>query len=453
MAGIKTWSNKSQNRMILFTAVVVAVSTLVVKAIAFAKDLLVAHNFGVSADLDAFLLAFMLPQFVGLTITTAFHTSLVPAYVETQQKSGPEQAQELLSAVFGRVLLILALTTVALAVIGPLILPMITRDFDPAHFNLTVFLFFLTLPTLFIQGITAFWNAVINAQNKYALAALAPMAVPLATIALIVLPRNTLGVYALAFGLLVGFSIQAVASVYQLKRLGIRIRPQWHVQASELRHTVAVVFQQFLPAAASTLIATSNEVIDQSMAASLGEGGVAALNYGVKIFVFAATVGTTGLGISFLTHFSTMVAEKRWQDVRHTYTVYARLIAAVTLPIILLVVALSPSIIELVFERGAFTSNDTFVVSQIQSAYFLQLPFLFLIILTQRLLSALKMQAVFLWGAPINVVANIVLNLVFSRLFGIAGIALATTAVMGISFLFLYVSARRGLKQAEEREA
>ena len=62
--------------------------TLIVKFVAFAKDLVVANHFGVSRELDAYLVAFILPSFAINVVAGAFHTSLVPTYIETREHEG-----------------------------------------------------------------------------------------------------------------------------------------------------------------------------------------------------------------------------------------------------------------------------------------------------------------------------------------------------------------------------
>jgi putative peptidoglycan lipid II flippase len=88
-------------------------------------------------------------------------------------------------------------------------------------------------------------------------------------------------------------------------------------------------------------------------------------------------------------------------------------------------------------------------VSQVQSAYLLQLPVHLLGILYVRLISALQANRLLTIGSAVNLVVNILLNVIFMRWFGVAGIALSTAGVYAVSCAFLAVSAHRRLAAAE----
>ena len=97
----------------------------------------------------------------------------------------------------------------------------------------------------------------------------------------------------------------------------------------------------------------------------------------------------------------------------------------------------SDLIVETLFERGAFGSEDTKQVSQIQMFYALQIPFYILGILAVRLISSLKSNYILMYGAAISLPLNIALNYVFMQWFGVSGIALSTACVYLVSFIFL----------------
>ena len=374
-AVIKEWSQRSTNRKIFLAAAVVGGMTLVVKAVALLKDLVVAQQLGVSSDLDAYLIAFILPQFAINVTAGALQTSLVPTFIEVRDREGDEAAQELFSAVIARALLILVGCVLLFGVIGPLVLPIIGSGFDAHTFELSRNMFYMTLPAIIISGMGVIWGAILNAYDRFALAAVAPGAVPLLTIVLLVLTIQQLGVYALALGLIAGFTAQAVLMAWSLRQHHLSLLPRWRTRP-EFSHYVRQVMLQFAPAAAGAVLASSTNLVDQAMATPLGAGSVSALNYGSKLLSFIIGVGATALGISILPHFSKMVAEQDWAKVRHTFRTYALLIVGATLPLVAIFTIFSEPIIRLLYQRGAFTAQDTVLVSQIQAALFFSFRFI-----------------------------------------------------------------------------
>jgi peptidoglycan biosynthesis protein MviN/MurJ (putative lipid II flippase) len=88
------------------------------------------------------------------------------------------------------------------------------------------------------------------------------------------------------------------------------------------------------------------------------------------------------------------------------------------------------------FNGARFNSADTHIVGQVQAAYLLQVPFYLIGMLFVRCVTALRSTQVMVWGNIINLMACVVLTYWFMRLFGVVGIALATSAMYGVSCVF-----------------
>ncbi len=398
-----------------------------------AKDLFVAKHFGVSSQLDAYLVAFILPSFVVNVAAGAFHTSFLPTYIETRQREGQEAAQALFSAVTARMLLILTGGTVVLGVLGSVVLPIIGSGFDAPTLALCRSLFFLLLPSIVINGLAVLWGATLNSDDRFALAALAPMAVPSAIIVFLLLTVETWGVYAIGFGIVVGFIVQTILLGWSLKRRKLNLRPRWGASTPALRQ----VMNQYLPMVAGAALASSTDLVDQAMATPLGSGSVSALNYGIKITALLIGIGALALGNAVLPYFSRMVAVQDWKALRHTLKTYSLIILTASILVTSIIIVFSEPLTRLFFQRGAFTQADTKLVSQIQVCYALQLPFYFLGTLTVRVVSSLKANHILMLAAILNLLVNVSLNYVFIHWFGIVGIALSTSVVYLVSYSFV----------------
>ena len=77
----------STNRKIFRAALTIGLVSTVAKGGAVFKDLVIAHTFGRSDALDAFLIAFLLPSFVLALVMSSLGLALIPVLVETK-KSG-----------------------------------------------------------------------------------------------------------------------------------------------------------------------------------------------------------------------------------------------------------------------------------------------------------------------------------------------------------------------------
>jgi putative peptidoglycan lipid II flippase len=187
------------------------------------------------------------------------------------------------------------------------------------------------------------------------------------------------------------------------------------------------------------------------MAALLGSGSVSALSYGSKVPVGLVAIGAMALSTATLPYFSQMAAANDWQGCRHTLKRYSVLMLSVSVPITVLLIIFSRPLVRVLFQRGAFTSFDTDLVSRVQVFYCLQIPFYVLGMVFVRFISSVRRNDLLMYAAAINLVVDIVMNLVLMRIWGVAGIALSTSIVMMISFLFVCISSIRLLSRQSQK--
>jgi putative peptidoglycan lipid II flippase len=206
---------------------------------------------------------------------------------------------------------------------------------------------------------------------------------------------------------------------------------------------------QYLPLVMSAMLMSSSSVIDQAMAAWLGPGSVAALNYGNKIPAFLAGMGATALGTAVLPHFSRLVVVGDIVSLRHTIKTYTRWILAISVPCAVVFIAGSEWIVKLVFERGAFRPEDTLIVARIQQMYLLQVPFFVVGILAVRVLVAMSKNHLLTLMSVINLVVNVIGNIVFMRWLGVSGIALSTSVVYMVSMTMILIFVAKTLRDLE----
>jgi len=439
------WSEASVNRRIFAAAMTVGISTLAVNLAFVLRDAGVAGYFGRGDEVDAFLIAYLLPSFAINVIAGSFSAAFIPTYVQVREDQGDQTADRLFSGVTVWSLGLLAAIAALLGVLSGSLLPVLASGFSGEKLALTRSLFILFLPLIVLSGIATLWSSLLNARKRFVISALAPIMPPLAALAGLFAAGRALGIFALAIGIMAGTVLQGLVLAAALKQEDIRLRPRWQGMTPELRR----VLDQYLPMVAGALLMSMTGVVDQGMAAMLDPGSVAALSYGTKIVTFVVGLGMMAIGTAILPHFSQMAGAKDWQAIRHTVRTYARMILLLCVPATVLLVLLAEPMISVLFERGAFVRQDVQLVGRVLAFASLQVPFYLLGILYVRLISSLQRNTLLLWGAAISLPLDVVLNLVFMRWMGVAGIALSTSIVMVVSCCYLFLSAEYALRKAE----
>ena len=438
------FASGSVNLRLLLATASIALATICVKAAAAAKELLVAYRLGTAPDLDAFLLAYMFPAFLVGVLSGSLQAAFVPRFLEADRWRGPAASRRLASSFAALLLVCLLVATVALSPLVSAILPVLARGFAPDTVAQSQRFLWLLMPLLVINGLAGFWASVLNARERFMPVALAGALTPVVIMLTLWLAWSWLGSHALVVGTLAG----AVLELLVLALFMVRARQGLLSVRVRMDADHREVGRQFLPAAMGSVLMGGTLLVDQTMAAWLEPGSVAALNYGSRVTLVLVGVGTMALGTAALPYFARMVAQRDWVGVRATFRTYTRLIVLATVPLTLLLVLATEPIIRLLFERGAFSARDTELVSDVQAMFALQIPFYTWSILAVRLISAMGANYVLMWGAMISLVLDVALNLLFSRYLGVAGIALATSCVYAVACGYFLVELRRRLPGA-----
>lgn len=424
-------SKRSTNNRIMRAALTVGSLTILVKLAAVAKELVVGWRFGVSDALDAYLIAVLIPPIGINIIANSFSTALIPTYIRVREHEGKAAAQDLLASVTGWSLLLLTIGTVLFVAAAPWYLPYLASNFSADKLSLTFRLLCIVAPMMILTGLNNLWGAVLNAGEKFALAALTPVLTTGITIILL-LGGPHLGIYALVWGLVVGALVETVALGWALRRQGIGLRPRLGRLDENLRQVV----KQFSPKVVGNALRSGTSTADRSFAAMLPAGSVSALNYGNRITSTLLNIIGTALGAAVMPYFSKMAAHGDWAGVRHTLRRYLTLIFAATVPLAAIFYFFSTPIVQMIYQRGSFTGAHAELVGKIQAFYALCLPFSIANGVLSRLLSSVLATHITMWAAALSLVLNVVLDLWLMRHYGIAGLALSTSCVACAIFFF-----------------
>lgn len=407
--------------------------TVAVKVAGAVKVILAARLFGAGDEMDAYLIAFLLPSFFMDMLAGPLDSALIPALVELREKREKAAAESLYRAALAAAGAGFLMAAVAAAATSGWFLPLLASSFTPAKLASTQQLMLLMIAVVPLSGLAATWRAVLNSEHQFAYAAAVPLITPILSIAVLIAAGKQYGVLALAIGTIAGAVLEAMAGAVGVKRAGYAIIPRWTGATGALRQVAG----QYAPLVAVALVMTGSALVDQGMAARLGSGSVAALSYGTRLLAVLITIGPTAVGTAVLPHISAGVVLGEPGAVRRTLRTYGIFILAVILPATAVLIYFSEPIIRILFQTGRFDPASTHLVSSVQRASLLQLPIAVLLALEIRLTSALKANRVLYRVAELSLLLTFVIDLILMRWFGVVGIALAGVAIRLVSSLYL----------------
>ncbi|MGE3459389.1 MAG: murein biosynthesis integral membrane protein MurJ [Kofleriaceae bacterium] len=434
----------SGGRELIPAALKVGSCALTVKALAAGKELLVAYRFGTSAELDAYLFAYLFPAFLINILSGSLQSAFVPKLLAAQVAADHDRASRLVGAasvvVLG-LLICVALVTLPIAVAA---IPRLARGFDGATIDSCQTLVMWLMPLLVLNGLAGFWTGVLNAQRRLVYAALVPATTPLVVAASLWLLWDESGILAVVIGMYVGAAVELWLTMSGLRSTGVRLFAGLRGLAADFRALVS----QFWPAAGANALMSTTTMIDQVFAAALTSGSVAALAYGTRITGVVSSVMVMAISTVTLPFFSRLAAEADLPALKRGLKVSALLVLAFGLPAAILIATSSQAIIATFYERGAFSAEDTQLVSSIQVWHALQIPVYALSIVAVRFIAAMSATRILLLGAAVNVLTDLAFNAWLTPRIGVPGVAIANVAMYTVSCVFLWSAAIWRLRTA-----
>lgn len=410
------------HRRVFQDAATVGVLTSLTKIAAAVKVLVTARYFGASDDLDAFLIAFLLPTLVVETVAGTFTPSIIPSLIRSQNY-GFDRTNRLAQAGLALVLGGLSVLTVVLAATDRLLLPLLGASFSPEKLQLTHGLFLSMILWIPLSAASACWRAVLNAHGQVGLATAVYLSAPVITIGMLVAGVGTWGIWVLAAAQMLGVLLECAVLAVGVKRLGYSLTPRWLGWTPE----ILAVRGQHWPMLIGTLITAGCALVDQAVAGALGSGTVSALSYGIKLSGVLIAVGGTGMATAVLPEFSRLISEGRWDALRHSVRVHVGVAMAVMTPVTLLLAIGSDEIVRLIYQGGRFSEKDAVLVADVQQYALLMVPFAVALLIGQRLATALGAAELVLRAGILSMTVNIAGDWMLPRWMGVGGIALAST--------------------------
>jgi putative peptidoglycan lipid II flippase len=433
-------------RLALSTAIF-SVATGASRVLGLVREIVAAYYFGAAGKINAFTIAFQVPNLVrALVADAAVSSAFVPVFSELLEKGERKRAWRVASSLFW--LLLLGLTAVTAFFI--LIAPLVVAAFgDPGgDASLAVTLSRILFPTVVLLGVSGIIVGILNSYEEFTVPALAPVAWNLAIIAGLVVgvPRvegEDAELYIYAGSILVGTVIQVLLPVPWLRGRDGRLQLviDWRDPA------VKRVFALMLPVTIGLGLINFNMVVDALFASRLIDPNLAptAIDKAFRLYMLPQGMFSVAVATVLFPSLSRAAARMDLDAFRKTLTSGLRYIGFLLIPASVVLAVLAEPVVRVVYQRGAFTAHQTTVVAGALAAFALGLTFNGTMLMLNRGFFSLQSNWVPTAVALANLAFNAVLDAVFYRL-GIWGIPLATSLVnlAGTAALLVLMHRRLG---------
>jgi len=395
----------------------------------FIRDILTASILGAGPLADAFFVALKLPNFFRrVTAEGAFSVSFVPLYTEMLGQEGREQADSFASNTLAIMFLILSVFTVLALLTMPWIIYAIAPGFhdDPLRYGLATELARITFPYLLMMSMTALLGGVLNALDRFAPFAAAPILFNLSLIGalLFLTPVMETPGHAMAWGVAIAGILQFGLLFISAKKAKFAFklaRPRFDMRIKRL-------FKLMGPGIIGAGVMHINLFADLVIASMLATGSISYLYYADRLNQLPLGMVGIAVGTALLPMLSKTIASGDTEKARNLFNRALEVCFLLALPAAVGLFMISMPLVVTLFEHGTFSKDDSLMTILVLTAYAIGLP----------AYVAVKVLSTAFWAkqdtatpVKVSVVAtlfNIVCSLwlAFTMGLGVLGIAVAT---------------------------
>jgi putative peptidoglycan lipid II flippase len=415
--------------------------TLVSRLTGFIRDVVMAAILGAGPVADAFFVALRLPNhFRAIFAEGAFAAAFVPAYARTLEQAGLPAAK-LFADQIAAALIVINLVLLAIAMIFmPWVVGVLAPGLDPERFELAVALTRITFPYLALVSLETLFAGILNANDRFATAAGAPILLNLSIIGTLLLaPFFQDAGHAAAWGvLLAGIAmVFVVGGDAELHGYGVRLRMPKLDEPT----------RRFLKALGPAIIGAGGVQLalfaDTLIASFLPTGSISALYYADRINQLPIGVVGIAVGTVLLPEMSRRLAAGDEKGAASAQARGIQLALLLTVPCAAAAMIIPDLIMRALFARGAFTAEDAAAAGATLAAYSVGLlPFVMMRSFTAPFY-ARGDTATPVMAALLAAAVNIGLKIVLMGPLAQVGLALATSVGAWINLSLLALFARR----------
>jgi putative peptidoglycan lipid II flippase len=415
------------------------------KVVAFGRQVLVARLYGVGAELDAYNAANNLPDTLYSLISGgALTVALIPLLTEARERAGQPGLWDFFSRVANLAFAVTAALSVGIAVLAlPLVQYVVVPRFTAEQHLLVADLMRWNLLATLLFSLSSLLTGALQANQHFLLPALAPLMYNLGQIGGVLLlgpvrrlaetwgdvpvlgsVLNTLaavspdlGIYAFAYGAIIGAGLHLLVQLPGLPRVGFRWQPLFSLRDESVRRLLVIMGPRILTIACLSAIF----IINDNLASGFNEGAISALAFGWVIMQLPQTVIGTASGIALLPTLGELVAQGRPAELTRLLRRALLIMFALTAAVTVGAGALLPFAANAVFPERAD------LVTQASELFMLGLVGHSIKEVTARTFYAHKDARTPLLTAAINLAVFVVLGVALTPVMGFAALALANS--------------------------
>ena len=440
-----TVSKITQKIYLRNSVLVTGFMTFISRITGLLRDVLFSQLFGVSANMDSFLVAFKIPNLLRRFFAEgAFSQGFVPILNEYKEMQ-PDKLSGLVGSTFGSLSLVLFIITA----IGTLFAPVMVYLFAPGfsgnedQIATTAQMLRYAFPYIFFISLTSLLGSVLNAHGNFSVPAITPVILNLCLIcaSIFLSPYFNPPELVLAIAVFLAGLFQLLFQLPFILKRKLAFRPRIDFSHPGVRQ----IYKLMLPGILGSSVAQINILIDTLIASFLVSGSISWLYYSDRLMEFPLGVFGVAVATVILPRLSSEKAKASMHDFRHSLAWGMNAVITIGLPSAIGIILVGDTLLHIIFFSSQFSLVDISMAYASLVAYSLGLVAFMLVKILAAGYYSRKDTKTPVRIAVYSLILNLVLNIIFIYVFHLfrgnalhAGLALATSCSAMFNAFFLY---------------
>jgi putative peptidoglycan lipid II flippase len=428
------------HRGLSYWAFVVFMLALIGKASGFIREVIYSYYYGVSAEFDAYTVAFTFTLFIGALCSSILYLAVPKLTQAYTHKDSTE-----FSTIFTSIVLIVAIPVVAVIGLGELfsdvVIELIAAGFkdSPSTFALASDLLRLMLPLTTLIAATHLLRSLLSLTGQFFLSNLESIAFNLGIVASVFAWVGIFGaanVYAPIAGIYVAYSLFLIVSCLSLK---LPFELSWRYSGASLLQMANSGGWVF----AGALLTYASPIILMWKASFLEPGAVSAMGYVSRMLVFAIGVFVASLMTVFLPSASKLINEGAFDRLSNQMEKMLKVSLGLGFATCALILVKGDVLMQLLYGRGQVSNTDVYILSQLLLYYLPWVVFFPISAIAIRILYAYQQYKVIALISAISLVLVIMLAPLARSWLGLNGLGLSSSLhMMAYAGLLIYFASK-----------
>ncbi|NLK63270.1 MAG: murein biosynthesis integral membrane protein MurJ [Fusobacteria bacterium] len=411
------------------------------RILGFFRELLIGSKFGSNAKTDTYFVAIASISLFTVMVTNTLNTIVIPILSDIEKKDGKLSKIRETNNILNIFMLVSLLLIVISYFMSPYIMKIVGIGFkSKEQYELGITLMRIGLPTIFFASIQGVLRGYLQSEESFKETSVISYPFNLIQIIFLIVYSTIFGVKGLMIAFVIATGSQIFLQIYSINKFKFKYSLYINLKSNYIKKIMYLIPGILL----SIGITDLNTVIDKSMASTLKDGSISALNYAEQLAVSFRGILIGAILTVTYPIFSKEVSKSNFINLKKLIIHSINIILIITIPSTIAIIILSEPIIKIVFERGKFNETATLMTCGALVYTIMRMTFSSIRHLIQNVFYSLQDTKTPLIISSLGVVINVSFNFILIGPMEHRGIALATgISAFFSSFMILFLLKRK----------